>query len=165
MNTTGVRGLLLGVAIRSGVRILVALKLAGAMALLQINVRHVAAGQTVAVVVRELLHNLGRGTKYETARWDYRAFGDDSAGADNTPSADYRVIEDNRADADKTIVLDFGAVDYSAMADGYTVANRAGNSEVGVENGAVLDVGVFANINAVGVGADYGGGPDAGVSG
>ena len=44
------------------------------------------------------------------------------------------------------------------MADGYPLANRAGNSEVGVEDGTVLDVGVFTDIDAVGVGADYGGG-------
>ena len=139
------------------------LKLAGAMTLLKIYVRHVAAGQTVAVVVRELLHNSGRGAEYETARWDDRAFGDDCAGTDDTPSADYGIIEHDRADANKTIVLDFGAMDYSAMADGYPLADCAGNSGVGVQYRAVLDVGVFADGDAVGVGADYCCGPDAGA--
>lgn len=118
------------------------LKLAGVMTLQKIDIRNVAAGQTVTVGVRKLLHNLGRGAKYETARRDDRAFGHNSAGANNTSSADYCIVQDNRADANKAIVLDFGAVDDGAMADGYPLANRAGNSEVGVEDGAVLDVGV-----------------------
>ena len=89
MNTTGELRLLLGVAIQSDVGVLVSLKLAGVMTLQKIDVRNVAAGQTVTVVVRKLPHNLGRGAKYETARRDDRAFGHNSAGANNTPSADY----------------------------------------------------------------------------
>ena len=69
--------------------VLVSRKLAVTVPLLQIDIRHVAAGQTVAVVVRELLHNSGRGAEYETARWDDRAFGYNSSGANNAPSADY----------------------------------------------------------------------------
>ena len=157
--------MLLDVANRSGAGVSVSRKLAGAMPLLQIDIRLIAASHTVAVVVRELLHNFGGSAEHETARRDDCALSDDGAGADNASAADHGVVEDNRADANQAIVLDFGAVDYGPVADGHSLANRAGDSGVGVQYRAVLDVGVFIDGDLVGVGADYGGGPDAGVSG
>ena len=91
--------MLLEVANRSGLRILMSRKLAGAMPLLQIEVRLCATGHAVAVVVRELLDHFGRGAEYETAWRDDRAFGDDSAGAYNASFADHCLIEHDRADA------------------------------------------------------------------
>ncbi len=139
------------------------LKLASAMTLLQIDVRLKSADHAVALVVRNLLHNFGWCAEYETAGRDDRAFRDEGAGADDAPAADHGIVQDNRADADEAIVLHFGAVDYGAMADGDSLADRARNAGVGVEDGAVLDVGVVVDFYLVGVGADYGGGPDAGV--
>ena len=132
MNTTGEGGLLPKVANRSLTGIRVPLKLAGAISLLQIEVRLIAAGHAVAVVVGELLHDLRWSAEYQAAGRDDRAFGDDGAGADNASFADHCLIEHNRADADEAIVLDFGAVDDGAMADGDALADRARNAGVGV---------------------------------
>ena len=143
----------------------VPLKLTGAMTLLQINVRLIAAGQPIAMVVGELFHDFRWGAEYKASWRNDCAFGDDRTRADNASFADHCPVEDNRADADQAIILDLGAVDDGAMADGDALADCAGNAGVGVEDGAVLDVGVFVDGYEVGVGADYGGGPDAGSFG
>jgi hypothetical protein len=163
MNTTEVRRLLLGFENRSGRGILMSLKLAGTMSLLQIDVRLKAAGHAIALVVRNLLHNFRWGAEYETAWRDDRAFGDEGTGANNTPSTYHGIVQDDRADADEAIILHFGAVDYGAMADCDAFADRTRNSGVGVEDGAVLNVGFVVDFYLVSVGADYGGGPDAGA--
>src|SRR4029450_3924062 len=78
---------------------------------------------------------------------------------DALPADDGLVVNDD-ADADQRAVADRAAVQHRPMADGDVAADRERNSGVDVQDGAILDVGVVANLDRVVVGAQHGAGPD-----
>ena len=72
-------------------------------------------------------------------------------------------VEDDRPHADQAVVLDRAAVQDDPVADGHPLADGARHAGVGVDHRQVLDIGLVADRDPVGVAAQDGVVPDAGL--
>jgi hypothetical protein len=117
-----------------------------------------------AVFVAEGAADFAGDTGDQRVGRDLGVFGQDGSGGDDGALADAAVVEDSAAHADEAGVFDGASVDGCVVADGDPVAEGDGVDVAhAVEDGAVLDVGVSADADAVDVAADDGIHPDAGV--
>ena len=77
--------------------------------------------------------------------------------------ADVGAIEDGAVHADQAFIADATGVDDGAVADGGPVADFAGVIVGEMDDGAVLNIGVMADLDEVDIAAEHGVVPHAGV--
>lgn len=91
------------------------------------------------------------------------AAGDECVRADDGLGADDGAIEDGAVHSDETFIADAARVDYRAVTDGGPVADFAGVIIGEMDDCAVLDIGVMADLDEVDIAAQYSVIPNAGV--
>jgi hypothetical protein len=91
------------------------------------------------------------------------AAGDEGIGADDGLGTDDRAIEDGAVHADEAFIADAARVHHGAVAEGGPVANFAGVVVGKMDDSAVLDIGVMADLDEVDIAAQHGVEPHAGV--
>src|SRR5580704_3393550 len=93
----------------------------------------------------ELAHHLAGRSQDEGPVGKYLAFGDDCAGADQTPPADHSGIQYNRLDADQRAFTDRTAMQHGLMAYGDSGSHRERKPWVRVQNRSVLHIAAGAD--------------------
>src|SRR3990172_9182035 len=136
-------------------------ELAGPVALLEIDVRHVPVREARALRLVERADDPGGDPERETAGRAHRPLCDPRARADEAAAPDDGAVQHDGADADEAVVLDARAVHDGAVPDRHPRADDAREAHVAVDHGPVLHVRVVADRDGVHVAAHDRAGPDA----
>lgn len=97
----------------------------------------------------ERADDFGGAAEDHAAGWDDGALGDEGVRADDGLSADNCAIENGGTHADEALVLDGAGVDNGGMPNRHITPKDAGEMIRKVQNGVILNVGVFADNNAI----------------
>src|SRR6266567_5504685 len=95
--------------------------------------------------------HLSRHTENERVGGNEHAFGTHGAGADDGTGADADPVQQDSAHGNEAIVLDDRTVDDGSMSDRDAAANLRRESSIGVDDRAVLDVAVVADLDRIAV--------------
>jgi hypothetical protein len=106
-------------------------------------------------------HNPTRNANHQRPGRYLGSLDHDGSRTDHRAAADPRVIEYDRTHPDQAFVLNRTTVQDDPVAHDHSAADRAGNSRVGVDHRKILNVGLCADRNLVGVAAKDGVVPDA----
>jgi hypothetical protein len=124
----------------------------------------VAAGDLLQFLVGQLADDASGRADDQRAFGDDLAFGNQRVGADQAVLADHRAVEQGSAHADQAAVADDATVQDDPVTDGDIAADDQLQAGVGVQHRAVLDVGVFPDVEQVGVAAQRAVPPDGDVT-
>ncbi|CAB4392230.1 unnamed protein product [Rhizophagus irregularis] len=121
------------------------------LSLEQLAARNIAGGvalQALDIFFAERAHGLGRRADDQRIIGKFLVLRDQGAGADQASLADLRAIQDDGLDADQRAVADGAAVQHGLMADRHAFPDRHRIAQVGMHDGAFLDIAVGADGNA-----------------
>lgn len=135
------------------------------MLLGQRDVTRRVVDNALLLVFREGSDDPGGRTYHKGAGRHLQAFCAHAAGSDDAPSPDVAPVEENGAHADQHAVLQRRPMYDGAVPDHAVFTDGGGNAGIGVDYGAVLDVGASADGDLLEITADDGRRPDAGVFG
>ena len=93
----------------------------------------------------------------------FPAFGDQGVGTNEAVFANSCPVEDNGVDADQGVVADGTSVEHDLVTHGDIFADGQGQPWVSVQDGTVLDVGIFADGDDLVITANHSVEPDADV--
>ena len=83
---------------------------------------------------------------------------------DDAVFSDFRMVQHNGADTDKRIIANFAAMQHGLVPDSHAFADLQLNAVISMQDRQVLDVGILADNNPVGIPANNTAIPDAGIA-